>query len=259
MQRSKGFSLLELTIVLVIMAALTGGLLMPVATRIQSQRLKQTEHALEGINEALYGFAMSRGKLPCPDTDTVPDGQENTPCPPLSGGRSVEGFLPWNDLGVAPTDAWGRLYYYAVVTEFTEPTATPNECTTGGSTPVYEIDLCDIGAIDVIDPGAGISLTDRAPAVVVSVGPNGLGGWDLASGTRLPVPLAPPEIRATDEMNNLPDNTLQQFVSRPYRDNAAVPCDDGNPGASACNFDDLISWISAPILFNRMVVAGQLP
>ncbi|MGH8647009.1 MAG: hypothetical protein ACREX4_22150 [Gammaproteobacteria bacterium] len=57
-----------------------------------------------------------------------------------------------------------------------------------------------------------------------------------------------------DERNNLPGNTVGQFVLRPYFDDAPAGCVD-----PACNFDDLVVWLSTPILFNRMVAAGRLP
>ncbi|MGH8604903.1 MAG: type II secretion system protein, partial [Gammaproteobacteria bacterium] len=95
------------------------------------------------------------------------------------------------------------------------------------------------------------TLSTSTPAVVVSTGPNGLGGTDL-SGNVIP----PPAPSATDERDNLPAIGLNpgQFVLRPYFDDAPAGCVD-----PACNFDDLVVWLSTPILFNRMVAAGRLP
>ena len=58
--------------------------------------------------------------LPCPDQDG--DGLEETPC----GTTSVEGWLPWMSLGLAPLrDASGTCLRYFVASAYKQGTATP--------------------------------------------------------------------------------------------------------------------------------------
>ena len=95
----------------------------------------------------LVGFALVNGRLPCPDTNTPPDGRENCP----SGAPND---LPYADLGVSATDAWGNAWIYAVTNAFTTP-----------------FTLATVGDIDVgtIDNGcANALLADNVPALVWS-------------------------------------------------------------------------------------------
>ena len=99
----RGFTLVELAVVIVIVALLLGALLVPLATQLQQQKNRETRETLEEIREALLGYAMAQGRLPCPDRDAAPDGLENAPCG--ASNQTAEGFLPYDDLGVSATDA----------------------------------------------------------------------------------------------------------------------------------------------------------
>lgn len=246
--RLDGFSLLELAIFLLILTVLMSGLLVPLTAQVQAGKIKETERLLEEIKESLYGFALSQGRLPCPDDPAGGiSGLEDAPC----DSGVVQGFLPWNTLGVPAVDPWGRLFVYRVTGEFTNA-VNPN---TPAGCSVTELDLCDTGNITVDrDSRAAGNLTApaaRVPAVIVSVGPNGAGGTTLAGGP-YPNPAA-----GTDENENLDNDGI--FVSRSYFTNAPASCNDRNAAQSFCNFDDLVAWISTPLLFNRLVTAGILP
>lgn len=259
----RGFTLIELAVVIAIVALLLGALLVPLATQIQGRNIKETRKSLAVIKEALLGFAMSQGRLPCPDTNVPPDGLEELPCGVFL--ESTEGFLPYLDLGVPATDAWGRVFRYAVSSEFTKPTVP-------GAPPANnQLDLNDGLAANILvftrdDAKAEILLSTAAPAVVLSVGPNGFGGTWLGSSGTLPATAA-----STDERTNV-DSTpanfpippvvagppYRRFIRRPHTQ-AASPCDESTPGQSYCEYDDLVIWLSAPVLFNRLVEARRLP
>ena len=64
-----GFTLLEMAIVLVVLGLILGGILMPLSTQMEKQDRDETQRILEDIRDALIGFAMTNGRLPCPDTD----------------------------------------------------------------------------------------------------------------------------------------------------------------------------------------------
>ncbi len=255
-----GFSLLELAIAIVILAAILGSVVVPVATQVQAKKIKETEQLLEDVKDSLMGFALSNSRLPCPDDPATAGitGTEDRPFgPPLGACNALEGFLPWTTLGVSPTDAWGRLWHYGVVSEFTFPSGSgpPVVCSPGGGGgPAGQLDLCDTGNIDVQAQTGTPSLANDVPAVVLSHGPNGWGGTDPSGSTLWPPPAG--ITVGADEQQNRPGTPIL-FILRPYMSNAPAACNDA--GAPLCNFDDLVVWLSTPILFNRMVAAGRLP
>lgn len=263
----RGFTLIELAVVIVIVALVLGALLVPLATQIQTRQVKETRDRLADIKEALLGFAVTQGRLPCPDTDR--DGVENACTGAGSITDVVEGFLPWQDLGVPPTDTWDHIFRYAVTREFAE-TAQP------GVPPANnQLDLADVltGRIEVITRGdnpatspapvetkSQIRLAANVPALVMSVGSNGLGGSRLG-GTDSPFAVGTDEATNVSSITSvalIPPFFSRRFIQRTHTsDNAG--CSDTAEGQPFCEFDDQMIWISAPVLLNRMVEARQLP
>ncbi len=107
----KGFSLIELSIVLVIV-----GLLMSAGVGIMNSVSKTSKIAKEKANVAiiknsLISYAFSHGRLPCPDTNG--DGSEN--CPTSNCANPPCG-LPFIDLSISSVnkDTWSLPYGYDV-------------------------------------------------------------------------------------------------------------------------------------------------
>lgn len=101
----QGFTLTELTIVLIIVALLLGGMLLPISAQRDLRDVSAAQQQLQEIKEALLGFAVINGRLPCPTTVSDPAnasyGVEDATC------NNIEGYLPWKSLGLAETDPWG--------------------------------------------------------------------------------------------------------------------------------------------------------
>jgi prepilin-type N-terminal cleavage/methylation domain-containing protein len=154
-----GFSLVELSIVLVVIGLLLGGVISGTAAFIQSARNHEANSALELIRESLIGFLVENGRLPCPDTDG--DGMENGP-----GVCNVEGDLPFAQLGVAERDPWEGSYRYRVTADFAGPNIAGTQASFTLATP-GNIDISgrnEVGALETV-------ATDMA-AIVVSQGEN---------------------------------------------------------------------------------------
>jgi len=102
---NSGFTLTELAIVLVIVGLLISGMLVPLSTQRDIQNSSETSKRLNEIKEALLGFAVLYGRLPCQSSTIDPAnpkyGLEDNPC------NDVEGYLPWKTLGIGEIDAWG--------------------------------------------------------------------------------------------------------------------------------------------------------
>ena len=61
-----GFTLAELVIVLLIVGLLLSGLLVPLSAQVETKRVSDTQRILDNAREALLGFAVINGRLPCP-------------------------------------------------------------------------------------------------------------------------------------------------------------------------------------------------
>jgi prepilin-type N-terminal cleavage/methylation domain-containing protein len=269
-----GFTLIELAIVLVIVGLVLGGLIVPLASQVQSRKVGETESAMRNNNEALLGFAIANGRLPCPATiatnglenrrnDNAAAGAIDASTDGCRGGNYV-GFLPWATLGVAESDVWGNRYLYRVTNEFTRakddatalscaspppvvPGTEPNTCT---------LDLTDSGDLAVesrdLSTKAKRNLSVQVPAIIISFGPNGHGA---TSSQNIAQPV--PAVVNVDENQNLNAASLV-FLSRSATA-IQVACSDTAAGQPFCEFDDIVSWIPSSILFSRILAAGRLP
>lgn len=225
--KNAGFTLTELAIVMIIMALLIGGMMVPLSVQRELQNSRETQKQLADISDALIGYAASHqatdGKpyLPCPDTDD--DGLENRLVDNTCS--NLEGRLPWGDLGVGGTDAWGNRFRYRVVAAY--------------SSKVAGFALGQAASLRICEDSTCTKVVaNDLPVVIVSHGRNGAGAFNTSGGTN-PAPVG------ADEISNQDGNV--DFVLR-------TPSD-----AAGSEFDDLAAWISRFVLFNRMIAAGKLP
>jgi type II secretory pathway pseudopilin PulG len=223
----------EIAIVLVIVGLMIGGLLTPLTVQMDQRRVADTRRMLDEAREALVGYAVRHGHLPCPAISAA-NGEEDR-----SGNRCTDerrdGFLPWATLGLPKLDAWNHLYRYSVTPAFADSgqrfkIITPRDIT------IYTRDAA--GALAYASPPQDV------PAVIVSHGANGAGAY-----SELGVPVAGAGGGGNeDERNNAQSDV--NFVARQPSDNRAQ---------QGGEFDDVVVWVSPNILFNRMVAAQVLP
>lgn len=235
--RQEGFSLIELAVVLVIIGLLIGGGIAALDATTEQTRRSDQRRQLEHVREALYGFAMSHGRLPCPDdlgdgTAPDPDGTEDRSGSPATCTNDT-GALPWVTLGVARRDAWGYPLIYHVEPGFAEEPAAGTDASFG---------LGTNATIEVLNSDGAV-IASNTPAVVLSVGPQGGQVW-IAGGFDCPGTaqgFSPDETENCDE-----DDT---YVDAGFR-----TADD-----TLGRFDDQLTWLPDPVLKARMVDAGLLP
>src|SRR5271169_3145800 len=101
--RSHGFTLVEIAMVLLIVALLLGGLVPTLSSQIEQRQISETSKQLDEIQQALIGYAVTYGRLPCPAAPNT-TGVEN----PLGGGTCTNpynGFVPAATLGLSGTDS----------------------------------------------------------------------------------------------------------------------------------------------------------
>lgn len=228
--------------VLFIVALLLGGLLPTLSSQVDQRHVTETRKQLDEIQQALIGFAVANGRLPCPAVANA-TGMESPAggnCTSFSNGYFV-GFVPAATLGLSGTDSagyavdsWGNRIRYAVTSWSSSPTnnvftTTGGMSTVGISSLSPTILVCSTATGitgSSCATGAGLT-TNGVPAVIFSTGKNGASGG-----------------AGTDELANLDNNNT--FVSH-------------LPTLSPNEFDDLVIWLSPNTLINRMVAAGTLP
>lgn len=222
-----GFTLVEMAVVLVIFAALLGGLILPLTAQQDLKNLEATRNSLKTINEALIGFIVLNGRLPCPSTQTDPThadyGLEDSTC---IANYANEGYLPWRTLGVVETDEWGErrssaasnwngYWRYRIDRNFTRTNlfntniiATPP---TWGDT------------LSIQDSAGNIvsSTNERPIAIIYSTGKN-----LVANG----------------------QNSTFEATNGIYESNSVTT-----------NYDDLMIWITRPTVVSRITAANKLP
>ena len=69
--RISGFTLLEMSIVLLVMGLLLGSVMRPMGGAIKERQRAETQMFLSEIREALIGFASVQRRLPCPVTSST--------------------------------------------------------------------------------------------------------------------------------------------------------------------------------------------
>ncbi|MHB1117423.1 type II secretion system protein [Sideroxydans sp.] len=219
-----GFTLVEMAMVLAIVALLMAGLLPSLSSQVEQQRRTETRKQIDVIQQALMGFSVINGRLPCPSTTTDPAdanyGVEDGTC---SSAPTSEGYLPWKTLGVPEIDAWGSkrasssdlwlgYWRYRVNRNF----AVPFSITTNP-------DTADKLVVQDLSGNPLTSVSERPIAIVFSTGPDLTGNLQNASSSF--------EATTGTYQSDTPSTT----------------------------FDDILIWISRPQLINRMVAAGKLP
>lgn len=279
--RQRGFTLTELAIVFLIVVLLIGGTVLTFSAQNEARELADTQRTLEQAREAVIGFALRNGRLPCPATNgavdvsgapTNPSGGNESFCPNATGacgspnvvvppalapahGRCSNpnnGFVPAAALGIGPIetngasvnfglplDSWLQPIRYSVSQVLTPaPPANTMLFTATGemkrnvlASPPLAPDLVvcttSVGAVPATPACGGGVPSFQTPAVVYSTGKS-------------------PGALGADEVENL--NFDRVFVARP-------PSPFNPPAAG---FDDLVTWVSPNILYNRMIAAGAI-
>lgn len=247
MQRHEGgFTLTELAVVLMIVALLLGGLLVPLSTQQEIEKRKATAAQLNTIREALLSHVLIYGQLPCPDHDNDPAaagyGLEDIGCHNWGGASepTAEGFLPWKTLGIPEFDAWGAAWQnaadprqghwrYRIERDYAD--STRSKSLIMKNNPL--VDSCDAGdggfpkdCLAIVNTAGQVlyATKERPVAIVFSAGANG----------------------------RIDDNNASFEPNK-----AALPVYQSD--TPSVNFDDQLIWLTRNSLVAPLVSVGKLP
>ncbi|MEM8499105.1 MAG: prepilin-type N-terminal cleavage/methylation domain-containing protein [Pseudomonadota bacterium] len=232
----RGFSLIEMAVVMVVLGLALGGLLSPLSQQLESSDRKQAQAELKTIKEALMGHAMAEGRLPCPDTNG--DGQENTQ---TVAGQQVcvlpYGNLPYQALAVGRDDPWNQSYAYYVTADFADDDETTPSCSVAPSGVSFA--LCAAGDLEVLD-NTGNPIADQLPAIILSHGKTRL--ENAASNTTRSI-MEARNFNPNQHTDGTANSKRQQLFSE----------------KAGFEFDDIVEWVPHSVLKAKMVNAGRLP
>lgn len=113
-EKSSGFTLLELAIVLTIIGILMLGATGSVKRYVENNHFKTTQQYLQQARKALLTYVALYGALPCPDSDNDGRSDDEFPGNGSAECRSAFGLLPYLELGLQPETSWGYPAVYAI-------------------------------------------------------------------------------------------------------------------------------------------------
>ncbi len=194
-QSKSAFSLLELSIVLLVISLMLGGILTVITQNARIEKNRLMAEKFDRIRNAMMDYRLANKRLPCPgditmipsSTDFGIQGGPETMCNDdvpganfANAGETVYGgSVPVRTLGLTDEDAydpWGNMLLYVVDKNMTD--STDNDPFS-----MYPPFHASIGNITVRDADAGGEvITSRALYIILSHGPNGHGAY-MRSGS----------------------------------------------------------------------------
>jgi len=237
-----GFSLIEISIVLIIMSVLIGAGISIASIQMENTRIEKTKQKQAAIKTALINFISRNYRLPCPAVATLTSTDANYgveaenpgTCTSVSGfgsgsSRNVRGIVPWKSLGLSDEvalDGYNRRFTYQVLRSQTNLT----QGTVSGLQ----------GNIAIFDASGGNQINQQFPAVAVilSHGNNGRGAYLPDSGNRMSVPTTSDEAENTDNDFDFVQKTYSTLTANPY--------------------DDIILWLEPQELISQLSSTGNI-
>jgi prepilin-type N-terminal cleavage/methylation domain-containing protein len=279
----RGFTLVEIAIVLLIVTILLGYTMAMVPIQQELKQYKQADAEMNKITEAIYAFGQVNGYLPCPawaddlaaPTDTsngfecrdinangaelCKDGAITTPDPTVDSCDVWYGFVPGKTLGIEGRysiatglllDPWGMPYRYQVTNDDADTAGT-------GLTGEDFITQNEMRAegMNNLGPDLNVCNADPTPAAA---------GSDISCGgaTNTIIATAPVVILSTGKDRVVTAAGTNSWAQKENLDNTGVDTvfvKTTKSDNTNAEFDDLVKWISPNILYSKMIEAGQLP
>jgi prepilin-type N-terminal cleavage/methylation domain-containing protein len=236
---ARGFTLIEMAIVIVVIGLVLSGGLVAVAPVLQSSKISETNEKLDRIEQALILYTIRNGCLPCPADPGLDSTAANSKagladanagtyyssgC--TTGTCASPGVVPWITLGLSETDAtdgWGARIDYTVSSSSGLQNTNGMVRTPPSTYPA--------GAL-MVNNYSGTQQTLYAAYVLVSHGSDRFDAYMAQTGTRI---TSGPNSTSTTQLEN--GNTNTTFVQDVYYS-----------VTGSGYFDDLVRWRTAPMI-----------
>lgn len=244
----RGFTLIEMTFVVVLIGLIVSGGLFAFAPMLEKSRINQTNAALDQVESALELFVIRNSRLPCPADGSTTSGanygiEQGGGAAGICTVLPANAVIPWRTLGMDEaysTDAWAsRLSYWpsGLAGNGTSVTSVSFLVRSGATYPTGTfLTVTDVVNSQPVTPTA--STADEAAYVLVSHGKSRWYGWTKNGNQFLPTFAVP-----NKACNNAPAScalAAESFASGgpigPY------------PPSTGPYFDDIVRWRSPPMI-----------
>jgi prepilin-type N-terminal cleavage/methylation domain-containing protein len=284
--RNRGFSLVELAVVLTIVTLLLASVTYTLSAQVEQRNIDETRRRLEQARELILSFAIVNGRLPCParftstasnsagmesfctaaatsSTSTCAGSETTVAQPHGTCSNHWDGYVPGTSIGAPQIDAngfaldaWGNRIRYAVARTNNNCSGMqlpPNSYTTmfTSKTLLQQYGIsCQPNDLLVCKSSSGISGTDCGGAANQLMTQGLVAAVIFSTGKNL---LSAQDFTAatnagrTDEAANLNGDRI--FVLHPPTPSSFV---NGE-------FDDQMTWLTVGELYGRLIAAGVLP
>lgn len=278
---SKGFTLVEMAVVLVIIGLVISGLLVSLSAQVEQRSFNETRATIDNIKEALLGYAMANGRFPCPAATPV---SGVTAVENFAGGGNASnglcaqfynGFVPAITLGLSTTDTsgyildgWNNPIRYAI-SDLSDGAASTSLLTQTDGIKNANSSATDADASCSTENGMSyvgckslIFVCDASPAAAGAVATDCGAATSLsassASTTAAPRGGVVLVVYSTGK-NTATGGTGNDEAANLNADSVYVSHVPSAVGTANGEFDDIVEWISANSVFAKLVQANQLP
>ena len=260
-EKQRGFTLVEIAIVLLIVTILLGYTVAMFPIQQELKQYRQADAEMNEIIDALIAFAQINGRLPCPDTNAdvggvngVADGIEELD---VSGAddtcHSIYAYLPGKTLGIqgdydnqnSLLDPWGQPYRYGVSSDPTVALQQDN---------FVDRNVIQLVGVGVMRGEIYICASSDNAATYITCGGGGTGS-EVASRVAAIV-ISTGKDQGNVASTNQAENT-DNFDNTSASDRVYVSTTRSDAGGS--EFDDVVKWLPTNLLLSKMIEAGQLP
>lgn len=259
----RGFTLVELAVVLAIVGFLLGGLMYSLSAQTEQRNRGETQRRLDEARELLIAFAIVNGRLPCP-ASTASNGVEADSGTTGSCSSAYAGYLPAKTIGFQTMDSsgyaldgWGNRIRYAVSVNTNVALAPDYHFTASGSMKTNGITVTPSDLLVCASWASNIDTSTSSPScgsatsvtnqnvIAVVIWSQGK-DYSTASYSGLSGQAG------NDEMLN--NKTSANSNHGVFVDHAQAPS-----GATNGEYDDQMVWIPAGLIYGRLISAGVLP
>jgi prepilin-type N-terminal cleavage/methylation domain-containing protein len=257
--RVKGFTLIEIAIVLLVVSILLGYTVAMFPIQQELKQYRAVDKEMDNIIDAIYAYAQVNGRLPCAASLALRNGSpdaEDGKANPDDGTQCNHwyGYLPAKTLGIDGQydvdrlllDPWGNPYRYQVANSDVGNSGALPGLDGGDFVITGDMQIVTVGrlapnlqicseiptTVQTACETAAQTVAQDIPAVVLSLGKNGATTPAVSN------------IQLENTDNGVADTV---FVKSTVSD------------ATGKEFDDIVKWIAPNTLYSKMIGAGQLP